>query len=78
MFPSHDQGGGKWINRCDDFISIHRYTQSENDWMYIQIHVLKVKETETGGCPTFFNEPILFKLEKGTQFTCAGVNSLQL
>ena len=72
------EGGGKWINRCDDFISIHRYTQSENDWMYTQIHVLKVKETETGGCPTFFNEPILFKLEKGTQFTCAGLNSLQL
>ena len=72
------EGGGKWLNRCDDFISIHRYTQSENSWMFTQIHVLKIKETETGGCPTFFDEPILFRLEQGIKFTCAGVNSLEL
>tara|TARA_R110002020_G_scaffold283158_1_gene498876 strand:+ start:7185 stop:8045 length:861 start_codon:yes stop_codon:yes gene_type:complete len=72
------EGGGKWLNRCDDFISIHRYTQSENSWMFTQIHVLKVKETETGGCPTFFDEPILFRLEQGIKFTCAGINSLEV
>jgi len=72
------EGGGKWLNRCDDFISVHRYTSHPNDWMYTQIHVLKVKETESGGSPTFFNEPVLFKLEKGVKFTCAGVNSLEL
>lgn len=72
------EGGGKWLNRCDDFISIHRYTSHPYDWMYTQIHVLKIKETENGGCPTFFNEPVLFKLEQGTKFTCAGINSLEL
>lgn len=72
------EGGGKWLNRCDDFITIHRYTQSESDWMFTQIHVLKVKETETGGCPTFFSEPVLFRLEQGVKFTCSGINSLEL
>lgn len=70
------EGGGKWINRSSDFISIHRYTQSQTDWMYTQIHCLKIKETETGGSPTFFDEPVLFKLERGLAFTCGGVNSL--
>ena len=72
------EGGGKWLNRCDDFITCHRYTSHPNDWMYTQIHVLKIKETETGGAPTFFDEPVLFKLEKGIKFTCAGINSLEL
>ena len=71
------EGGGKWISRACDFITIHRYTQSQTNWMYTQVHVLKVKMTETGGSPTFFDEPVLFKLERGLAFTCGGVNSLQ-
>lgn len=71
------EGGGKWINRCDDFITIHRYTQSQTDWMYTHIHVKKVKETETGGSPTFLNEPVMFKLDSGTKFLCAGLDAVQ-
>lgn len=71
------EGGGKHVNRCDDFIVLHRYTQSPNSWMYTEVHVKKIKETETGGRPTFLAEPILFKLEYGTAFTCAGVNPLE-
>ena len=74
---SDAEGGGKWINRCDDFITIHRYTQSPTDWMYTQIHVLKVKESESGGKPTFLNEPVTFKLHGGTSFLCGGINSLE-
>ena len=70
------EGGGKWQNRADDMISIHRQVSHATDWMFTQIHVLKVKETQTGGCPTIHNEPILFKLERGLAFTCGGVNSL--
>ena len=70
------EGGGKWVNRADDFLVIHRYTQSQTSWMYTEVHVKKVKETETGGRPTFIDEPILFKLEYGTAFTCGGVNAL--
>ena len=70
------EGGGKWINRCDDFITVHRYTQSPTDWMYTDIHVKKVKETETGGAPTFIDSPVKFKLHMGTAFLCGGDNSL--
>jgi len=55
------EGGGKWVNRADDFIVIHRYVQSRTDWMDTHIHVRKVKETETGGKPTFIDEPVVLK-----------------
>ena len=71
------EGGGKWINRCDDFITIHRYVQSPTDWMYTDVHVKKVKECETGGRPTFLDNPVKFKLHNGTQFLCGGVNALE-
>ena len=71
---SDAEGGGKWGNRADDFIVIHRYPAHETSWMYTEIHVKKVKETETGGMPTFSNNPVLFKLENGTYFTCESIN----
>ncbi len=71
------EGGGKWINRCDDFITVHRYTQHEMKWMFTQIHVKKVKETETGGAPTFLTAPVEFRLDRGVAFMCGGVNSLE-
>jgi hypothetical protein len=55
------EGGGKWVNRADDFVSIHRYTQHPNIWMYTHIHVKKIKETETGGKPTFLDSPVMCK-----------------
>ena len=70
------EGGGKWVNRADDFIVCHRYTQSASHWMFTEVHVKKVKETETGGKPTYIDEPVNFKLEYGTAFTCNGVNAL--
>ena len=71
---SDAEGGGKWGNRADDFIVIHRYPAHEAHWMFTEVHVKKVKETETGGMPTFANKPVLFRLEYGTQFTCEGIN----
>ena len=71
---SDAEGGGKWGNRADDFIVIHRYPAHETSWMYTEIHCKKVKETETGGMPTFSNNPVLFKLENGTYFTCESIN----
>ena len=71
---SDAEGGGKWGNRADDFIVIHRYPAHETSWMYTEIHVKKVKETETGGMPTFSNNPVQFKLENGTYFTCESIN----
>jgi hypothetical protein len=70
------EGGGKWGNRADDFIVIHRYPMHTNFWMYTEVHIKKVKETETGGKPTFAAEPIMFKLQNGTQFLNEGKNVL--
>jgi len=58
------EGGGKWANRADDVICIHRYTSSPVDWMYSHLHVLKVKENETGGRCTPFEEPIRLRMSK--------------
>ena len=52
------EGGGKFVNRADDFIVIHRYIQHPTEWMISHIHVRKVKEIETGGRPTPIDEPI--------------------
>ena len=71
---SDAEGGGKWGNRADDFLVIHRYPAHETLWMFTEVHVKKVKETETGGMPTFAGKPINFRLEYGTQFTCDGIN----
>jgi len=58
------EGGGKWGNRCDDLICIHRYTSHPTDWIYSMILVLKIKEMETGGRCTPYDEPIKLKMEK--------------
>jgi hypothetical protein len=52
------EGGGKFVNRADDFLVIHRYIQHPTEWINSLIHVRKVKEIETGGRPTPMEEPI--------------------
>ena len=56
------EGGGKWGNRADDVYCIHRYTSHPSDWMYSHIHVLKVKENETGGRCTPYEQPISLRM----------------
>ena len=69
------EGGGKWGNRADDVVSIHRYTQHSERWMFSDIHVVKVKETETGGRPTSQDAPISMRMMPANcQFTVAGVD----
>lgn len=70
------EGGGKWINRSDDFWVVHRYTSHPHDWMDTHVHIKKVKDTFTGGSPTIYNQPVIFSMQYGTQFTCGGVNVL--
>ena len=56
------EGGGKWGNRADDVLCIHRYTSHPNEWMFSHLSVLKVKENETGGRCTPFGEPIKLRM----------------
>ena len=58
------EGGGKWGNRADDVITIHRYTQHATEWMFSDIHVRKIKEVETGGRPTPIDEPIRLRMTR--------------
>ena len=74
---SDAEGGGKWGNRADDFIVIHRYIADQNNWMYTHVHVKKVKETESGGLPTLMHDPVRFKLQNGTQFLCNETNAIK-
>lgn len=55
------EGGGKFVNRADDFWVIHRYIQHPSDWMYSHLHVRKCKDIDTGGRPTPMDSPIYFK-----------------
>lgn len=52
------EGGGKFVNRADDFMVIHRYTQHPSEWMCSHIHIRKVKDVDTGGRPTPKDDPI--------------------
>ena len=56
------EGGGKWGNRCDDMWCVHRYTSHPTEWMFSHLSVLKVKENETGGRCTPFEEPIKLRM----------------
>jgi hypothetical protein len=55
------EGGGKVANKADDFLTIHRITQHPTDWMVTELHVRKIKDTETGGRVTSIDSPV--KLE---------------
>jgi len=56
------EGGGKWGNRADDVISVARMNAHPTEWMYTQLHVLKVKENETGGRCTPYEQPISLRM----------------
>ena len=73
------EGGGKFVNRADDFIVIHRYIQHPTDWMYSMIHVRKVKDTDSGGSPTALNMPIRMRsIANNVGFEINGKNCISL
>jgi hypothetical protein len=59
------EGGQKTANKSDEFLTIHRITQHPSEWMVTEIHVRKVKDTETGGKPTPLDMPVKLELYKG-------------
>lgn len=56
------EGGQKVANKTDDFLTIHRITQHPTDWMVTEVHVRKIKDTETGGRPTPMDFPVKFEM----------------
>ncbi len=60
------EGGGKFINKSDDVWVIHRQLHaSDKEKRYESLlFVDKVRNTEGGGYPTPYNEPIYFRFQK--------------
>ena len=69
------EGGQVFANRCDSFISIHRYINHPDLWMMTEVRIEKIKDKLTGGEPTL-DEPLRFDYNFGMGFTIGGVNPL--
>lgn len=63
-YAEQSEGGGKFVNRSSDFLTFHRKIQHPEPDMRrrIEVHVRKIRETETGGQPTPYDSPILFEM----------------
>jgi hypothetical protein len=58
------EGGGKFVNRADGFITIHRKIGHPEAHIRrtTEVHVRKVREVETGGEQTPYDSPIYFEM----------------
>ena len=63
-YAEDTEGGGKFVNRADSFLTFHRKVQAPEyeTRRVMEFHVRKVRETETGGEPTPLEEPFLFRM----------------
>jgi hypothetical protein len=68
-YAEDTEGGGKFVNRADCFITIHRKVQhpDHSQRRITEFHVRKVRDVETGGQPTGLDDPI--RLEMNTSRT---------
>ena len=62
------EGGGKFTNRADEFLTFHRVVQDLSRNTQTEIHVRKVKDTYTGGKPSGLDAPIIWKWETHNGF----------
>lgn len=62
-YAEDTEHGGKWVNRADCFITLHRKIQHHDPVQrrWVEMHVRKVREVDTGGKPTPFHEPLIFE-----------------
>ena len=58
------EGGGKFPNKADNFLVIHRMADHPSEWMWTEIHIQKIKEVETGGQRTFKEQPFKIRMIK--------------
>jgi hypothetical protein len=69
------EGGGKVGNKTDDFLTIHRVTQHPTEWMVTELHVRKIKDTDTGGRVTPIDSPVKLEMYKNG---CAFLERLEM
>jgi hypothetical protein len=65
---SDAEGGKAFANKADDFVVIHRLISDPLMWKQTLVEVVKVKDVETGGKPTMFEEPIMLDYNFGRGF----------
>jgi len=63
-FAEDTEGGGKFVNRADCFLTFHRRVQAQTseDKRIMEFHIRKVRSQETGGEPTPFDDPFRFQM----------------
>lgn len=63
-FAEQTEGGGKFVNRADSFLTFHRRVQAptSEEKRTMEFHVRKVRSQETGGEPTPFDDPFIFRM----------------
>lgn len=71
------EGGKAFLNRCDDMFIIHRLDSHKTMKYYTMIQVVKVKDIDSGGLHTDFNEPVLAEYNNGFGFVFRGTDPLK-
>ena len=74
---AHIEGGKSFLNRCDDFLTIHRLVKHESMKYVTLISVDKIKDTDTGGQQTLLEDYIFCEFNRGLGFEIGGVNPLK-
>ncbi len=65
------EGGGKFVNRTTGFfLVIHRYIYHETERFITKVEVKKVKDSETGGIQTKYEDPVNFELKGYLTYFC--------
>ena len=76
-FKALCEGGQPFANRADDFFTLHRHPSHPNFRYMTELHIQKIKETETGGQQTLSGEPLVFEFNRGNGFTIGGIDILR-
>jgi len=71
------EGGKAFLNRCDDMIIIHRLVAHPTMKYYTMIDVVKIKDIDSGGKHTNYNEPILAEYNNGLGFKFRNIDVLK-
>lgn len=70
------EGGKSFLNRCDDMFVIHRMIKEKTMKYVTEIHVEKIKNTDTGGMHTPIEEPVFCDFNYGIGFKINGIDPL--
>jgi hypothetical protein len=73
------EGGSKFLNKCDNFLILHRMTNHPELWTNTYLAIIKIKEIDSGGRPTPLENPIeLRSLANNVGFSINNKNLLHL